>query len=41
MIGVPGEVAEKEHIEPMQARWQFYRYFIVTSVVQPKDLNNK
>jgi hypothetical protein len=38
MIGVPGEVAEKEHIEPMQARWQFYRYFIVTSVVQPKDL---
>jgi hypothetical protein len=38
MIGLPREVAEKENIPFPQAAWQFYRYFIVTSVVEPKDL---
>lgn len=41
MIGVPGEVATKEHMPIQQAEWQFYRYFIVTSVVEPKDLKKK
>ena len=38
MIGLPREVAEKENIPLPQAVWQFYRYFVVTSVVEPKDL---
>lgn len=41
MIGLPHEVAEKEKIPYPQAAWQFYRYFIVTSVVEPKDLKMK
>ena len=41
MIGVPREAAEKEHMPLPQAVWQFYRYFIVTSVVEPKDLKKK
>ena len=41
MIGVPAAVAEKEHIPLPQARWQFFRFFIVTSVVEPKDLKRK
>ena len=38
MIGVPLEVARKESIPLQQAAWQFYRTFVVTSVVEPKDL---
>lgn len=41
MIGLPREVAEKENLPIQQAAWQFYRYFIVTSVVSPKDLELK
>lgn len=41
MIGVPREVTEKEHTSQPQAVWQFFRYFIVTSVVEPKDLKTK
>jgi len=41
MIGVPFEVAEKEHIPLSQAAWQFFRDFIVTSVVEPKGLKKK
>ncbi|MDA8078761.1 MAG: hypothetical protein M0Z79_07450 [Nitrospiraceae bacterium] len=38
MIGVPNEVAEKEQIPAPAAVWQFFHYFIVTSIVEPKDL---
>lgn len=38
MIGVPPEVAEAENIPVPQAAWQFHRYFIMTSSVQPKNL---
>ena len=38
MIGLPKEVAEAENIPIPQATWQFYRYFLVTSVVEPKGL---
>ena len=41
MIGVPEDVAQKEHIPLPQAAWQFYRYFIVTSVVEPTDMKKK
>ena len=41
MIGLPREVAEKENIPLPQAAWQFYHYFVVTSVVEPKDLKKK
>ncbi len=40
MIGVPNEVAEKEQIPQSQAVWQFFHYFTVTSVVEPKDLKS-
>lgn len=35
MVGVPDEVAEKEHLPEPQAVWHFSRYFVVTSWVQP------
>jgi len=38
MIGLPDAVAEAENIPPPQAMWQFRRYFIITSVVEPKSL---
>lgn len=38
MIGIPDEVLEKEHLAQPQVRWEFYRYFIITSAVQPADL---
>ncbi len=41
MIGLPREVAEKENLPLPQAGWQFYRYFIATSVVEPIDLKIK
>ena len=41
MIGLPHEVAEKEKLPLPAAGWQFFRYFIVTSVVEPKDLQKK
>ena len=46
MIGVPPAVIEaaKEEgktVNVPQAVWQFRRYFIVTSVVEPKDLKKK
>jgi len=41
MIGVPDEVAKTENLPPNQACWQFYKYFIITSIVQPKILEKK
>lgn len=41
MIGVPAEVARKENLPLPQASWQFFRYFVITSVVEPKDLKKK
>jgi len=38
MIGVPDEVIKKENLSQPQASWQFYRYFIITSALEPKDL---
>jgi len=41
MIGVPYEIIKKENLSQPQAFWQFYHYFIVTSVVEPKALKYK
>jgi hypothetical protein len=38
MMGLPYLVARAEKLSESQATWQFYRYFIVTSVVQPPSL---
>ena len=37
-IGVPPEVEAAGALEPQQALWQFWRYFIVTSVEEPPAL---
>ncbi len=41
MIGVPDEVARAEHILRPQAGWQFWRTFVVTSVVSPNSVKIK
>jgi len=41
MIGVPDEVARAEHILRPQAGWQFWRTFVVTSVVSPNIVKIK
>ncbi|UCG33058.1 MAG: hypothetical protein JSU68_00205 [Phycisphaerales bacterium] len=41
MIGLPFEVAEKENMPLTQAVYQFYRYFVVTSVVEPEALKKE
>jgi hypothetical protein len=41
MIGIPGEVAKAENLPVPQAMWQLQRYFIVTSVVEPKELKKQ
>jgi hypothetical protein len=41
MIGLPDEVAKKEHLPRPQFAWGFFRYFVVTSVVQPASLAEK
>ena len=41
MIGLPFEVAKAENIPLPQAGWQFFRYFIMTSAVQPEGLAKK
>ncbi|MDO9542185.1 MAG: hypothetical protein Q7J98_07675 [Kiritimatiellia bacterium] len=38
MIGLPNAVAKAENLPLRQALWQMQRYFIVTSVVEPKEL---
>lgn len=38
MIGIPDEVIEREHLAQPQARWEFHRSFVITSAVQPADL---
>jgi hypothetical protein len=38
MIGLPRQVVGAENLPVPQAQWQFYRYFIVTSVVAPPEL---
>ena len=39
MVGVPFEVARAENLPLPQVAWQFHRYFIITSVVQPAGLD--
>jgi hypothetical protein len=39
MIGVPKEVLKQEKRTPPQVGWQLQHYFIITSVVEPKDLD--
>jgi hypothetical protein len=39
MIGVPEEVLKQEKRTPPQVGWQLQHYFIITSVVEPKDLD--
>jgi len=41
MIGVPDEVARAEHILRPQAGWQFWRTFVVASVVSPNIVKIK
>ena len=41
MIGLPFEVAEKENMPLTQAVYQFYHYFMVTSVVEPEELKRE
>ncbi len=41
MIGVPFEVAKAENSSLPQAGWQFKRYFIITSVVEPASLEKE
>ena len=41
MMGLPDEVAKAENLPVPQAMWQMQRYFIVTSVVEPKELEKK
>ena len=41
MIGLPDEVATREHLPPSQQEWGFSRWFVVTSIVEPKDLKKK
>ncbi len=46
MIGTPPAIEEaaREEVKvdtPPQAGWKFYRYFIIISVVEPKDLKKK
>ena len=38
MIGLPYEVAKAENIPLPQAGWQFFRFFVMTSCVEPKEL---
>ncbi len=38
MIGLPMDVARAENLGAHQAEWQFYRYFLVTSVERPTSL---
>ena len=42
MVGVPFAVAKKEkNITIPQTCWQFYRYFIMTSVVKPDSIKKQ
>lgn len=41
MIGIPEKVAETTGTPLPPAAWQFYRYFVVTSVEQPRSLQLK
>lgn len=37
-IGVPQDIERREQLPPRQAPWQFYKYFVVTSVKSPAGL---
>ena len=41
MIGIPDSVLAAEKRNAPQAGWQFNRYFIVTSIVEPKSIEMK
>jgi hypothetical protein len=41
MIGLPDDVAKAENLPIPQAMWQMARYFIITSVVEPKELEKQ
>lgn len=38
MIGNPGQAIQNGDLTPQQAPWQFYRYFIVTNIIEPTTL---
>jgi len=38
MVGLPAEVAKAEQIPEPQEPWNFHRYFVLTSCVQPKEM---
>ena len=38
MIGLPDEVAKAEHLSESQAAWQMQRYVVMTSALEPKEL---
>ena len=41
MIGLPPEVAKAEGMPLPQAVWQMQRFFVVTSVVEPRELEKE
>ncbi len=41
MIGLPDAVAKAENLPVPQAKWQFRKYFIMTSVIEPKTLEKE
>jgi hypothetical protein len=41
MIGVPDEVAKAENIPVSSAEWQFMKYFVITSIVEPQSLEKQ
>jgi len=38
MIGLPDEVVQTEGLPPTQAMWQMQRFFVMTSAVEPEEL---
>ena len=41
MVGLPVAVAHAEGLEPAQVIWQFYNFFVLTSVQQPEEFPEK
>ena len=41
MIGIPDAVLEAENLPAPQAAWQFRRYFVMTSAVEPGSLRQE
>ncbi len=41
MIGLPDEVAKAENLPVPQAAWQMQRYFVITTVLEPTELERQ